>query len=262
MAYTPTEWQCGDTVTAERLNNLEEGVQEALSSGGGSAGYSCIEERTTLIDESVTTESQGAFAVGTLSESISGDEIIVTFDGTEYECELLSDGSYGASYDGSTGGFDWSKYPFSIDYDEIATEVDGTHQVKIEVFNTSVETTECFEKAVNSVVTEPKSEVVIYYKADPYSSEVLCTHSYEEVKQLLADNAKVTFGYDSTGAFAHDVPLEQINYRPIYPMDTQSISFVWVDGFTSTPFKAAQFSQIVHQSSSITLSEYEIKSAT
>ena len=27
MAYTPTEWQTGDVITAEKLNKLEQGVQ-------------------------------------------------------------------------------------------------------------------------------------------------------------------------------------------------------------------------------------------
>lgn len=37
MAYTPTEWNCGDTITADKMNNLEEGVQEALECCGGVA---------------------------------------------------------------------------------------------------------------------------------------------------------------------------------------------------------------------------------
>ena len=32
MAYTPKEWQCGDTITAEELNRMEEGISSA--SGG------------------------------------------------------------------------------------------------------------------------------------------------------------------------------------------------------------------------------------
>ena len=28
MAYTPTEWACGDTITAEKLNKLENGLAE------------------------------------------------------------------------------------------------------------------------------------------------------------------------------------------------------------------------------------------
>lgn len=37
MAYEPNNWACGDTITAEKLNNLESGVQEALGCCGG--GY-------------------------------------------------------------------------------------------------------------------------------------------------------------------------------------------------------------------------------
>lgn len=37
MTYTPTEWQTGDIVTAEKLNNLENGV---LSASGG--GVECV----------------------------------------------------------------------------------------------------------------------------------------------------------------------------------------------------------------------------
>lgn len=34
MAYTPTNWQCGDVVTAEALNKIEQGI--ASASGGSS----------------------------------------------------------------------------------------------------------------------------------------------------------------------------------------------------------------------------------
>lgn len=33
MAYTPTEWKNGDTITAEKLNNMEEGIN-TLNVGG------------------------------------------------------------------------------------------------------------------------------------------------------------------------------------------------------------------------------------
>ena len=28
MSYTPTQWQTGDTITAERLNNMESGIED------------------------------------------------------------------------------------------------------------------------------------------------------------------------------------------------------------------------------------------
>lgn len=36
MAYTPKTWACGETIKAEDLNNLEEGIQEALEGSGQS----------------------------------------------------------------------------------------------------------------------------------------------------------------------------------------------------------------------------------
>lgn len=35
MSYTPHTWQTGETITAEKMNNIEGGIQEAASSGGG-----------------------------------------------------------------------------------------------------------------------------------------------------------------------------------------------------------------------------------
>lgn len=34
MAYEPTNWQAGDTITSARLNKLEQGVKESSESGG------------------------------------------------------------------------------------------------------------------------------------------------------------------------------------------------------------------------------------
>ena len=31
MSYTPTTWQTGDTITAEKLNNMESGIEKAVN---------------------------------------------------------------------------------------------------------------------------------------------------------------------------------------------------------------------------------------
>lgn len=33
MAYTPNEWACGETITAEKLNHMEDGIESANSGG-------------------------------------------------------------------------------------------------------------------------------------------------------------------------------------------------------------------------------------
>lgn len=35
MSYTPTTWSCGDTITAEKLNKLENGLAECCGGGSG-----------------------------------------------------------------------------------------------------------------------------------------------------------------------------------------------------------------------------------
>ena len=38
MSYTKTTWQNGDTITAEKLNNMEDGIESAISGSSGSGG--------------------------------------------------------------------------------------------------------------------------------------------------------------------------------------------------------------------------------
>lgn len=40
MAYTPTNWECGDVVTAEKLNKLEEAVEDLSIAIDGEGGGS------------------------------------------------------------------------------------------------------------------------------------------------------------------------------------------------------------------------------
>ncbi len=46
MSYSEYTWQTGETITAEKLNNLEGGVQEALDCcGGGGITFTCTIEQ-------------------------------------------------------------------------------------------------------------------------------------------------------------------------------------------------------------------------
>lgn len=169
MSYQKHTWQCGEAITTEKLNHMEDGIAD---SGGGSAGYECTEELVVLTEETVTTESSKIYTFGYLSYSkpIDADSLKVTFNGTEYTCPRNADGSYGASYDESTDSADWSEYPFTL-YSEsdgggyvstLYTESAGTYSIKIEAvtFNATVEP--CFKSAVekslsNRAVTIPQA---------------------------------------------------------------------------------------------------------
>lgn len=50
MAYEPTVWNCGDTITAEKLNKLENGLAECC--GGGTEPLIAFAKDNELVDAS------------------------------------------------------------------------------------------------------------------------------------------------------------------------------------------------------------------
>lgn len=92
MAYTPINWQTGDTITAEKLNKMDNGWSV---------------ENTQLFSETVTTV---AGEMGNSAQlSYTGTEtpatLNITFNGTDYVCPLD-----GLGY----GSMDFSTYPFLL----------------------------------------------------------------------------------------------------------------------------------------------------
>lgn len=141
MAYTPVNWQTGDTITAERLNRMDRGWSV---------------ETTELFSETVTTADNGGdfySAPLAYSQLIDADTITVTFDGTEYECPSIGEGEYGASYNGRV--FDFSEFPFKLyTYDggaELVTQTAGEHTVAAAA--QTLQTSADFAAAVNMVAS-------------------------------------------------------------------------------------------------------------
>ena len=135
MAYTPINWATGDTITADKLNRCDNG----WGVGGGS--------RTLILEETVTTEGAGpALAALAYSSEITVPAIVVTLNGTEYEC----------AYDAEIFGYGdryFQTYPFVIDqyngYPELATPEAGTYSLKVET--AAAQTIEVSQGFVNAV---------------------------------------------------------------------------------------------------------------
>jgi hypothetical protein len=94
MTYTPINWQNGDTITAEKLNKMDNGW--GVSS-------------TQLFSETVTTRAAPFGNAAELSyvSSTRPETLSVTLNGTSYECHLNGDeyvpvgGTFTISADGS-----------------------------------------------------------------------------------------------------------------------------------------------------------------
>lgn len=50
MAYTPNVWTCGDTITADKLNRLEQAVAELSQSGGQGSETLILRQQETQED--------------------------------------------------------------------------------------------------------------------------------------------------------------------------------------------------------------------
>lgn len=51
MAYTPKTWQCDDTITADELNRMEQGIAEASQGGGGTLVVRVASTRPATTEE-------------------------------------------------------------------------------------------------------------------------------------------------------------------------------------------------------------------
>lgn len=143
MSYTPINWQTGETITADKLNKMD---------NGWGIGY------TQLFSETVIAEDHGGFntAEFTYEDIIDYNTIKVTFNNNEYICDrIFLDDSY--YYGGFTkSGPDFSEYPFLIGsgggHNTIYTSTAGTCSVDVSVIDIVI--SDNFSKAVESVFRE------------------------------------------------------------------------------------------------------------
>lgn len=62
MAYTPKEWGCGEVVTADALNHIEEGIAEAHECCDGGGGESNVLYVTNTYDGSYASGLDASYA--------------------------------------------------------------------------------------------------------------------------------------------------------------------------------------------------------
>lgn len=246
MAYEKQNWQTGDVITADKLNHIEEGLVNSV----GDRGFECTEDYVTLTDESVTTVNNNDYRDGALvySECITADTIKVTFDGTEYICENVStiEGQYeyGAPYNGSTGNFDWSEYPFNIVstiFDDtvnntITTETSGTYQVKIEALSTITTTTPCFVNAVRAAQVMPITKFVVTFEKQGANAYV-ANRTYEQVRNAYENGIVVE------GAYKVSADGEILTYVcTLAEINNSGLTFIGNFFVTNNSINAYQFS--------------------
>ena len=87
MAYEKHTWETGETITAEKLNNLEDGVQEAASG----------DSRFMIINITATQISSGG--EWTASADVTYNDIKTAYDNNKIIIANIVEQSYGAPSD-------------------------------------------------------------------------------------------------------------------------------------------------------------------
>lgn len=206
MSYTKQTWNNGDIITADKLNHIEDGIEN------NNPGYEIVENEQLILNENVTVTNGGAQFQ--YSELINYPTITVDFNGDIYECELIKDpnapfnayGGFGAS------GPDFTEYPFIIlsaadPGNALYVEnPDGDYSVKIYVQESTINTTEDFEKSVTKIISENVSSNIKNLKDDPSNNggiiEGMISGATTTVngQNLTIDDETSN---KATGAFAH-----------------------------------------------------------
>ena len=139
MSYTPINWQNGDTITAEKMNKMDNGWSV------NSTSVTCFEGNIT------TTAGELEKAFSPTVDFSDASEIIVTLNDTTYDLTGFDDGgwwTWGAPYG------DFSEYSFSIStYNGsylFISQAAGTYAIKIESLAKTTELSADFKAAVES----------------------------------------------------------------------------------------------------------------
>ena len=100
MAYTPTQWVTGDTVTATKLNKLEQGVANA-GGGGYDAEVHIYHDNNPAHNDEITIES-GTFSAlaSKIKDGITPTILVKVFD----DLNGIKGSAFAFIYDYNTSG--------------------------------------------------------------------------------------------------------------------------------------------------------------
>ena len=201
-------------------------------------------EYTLLFEEEVTTAIGGdaPFPVGILSynEYINADTIKVTFDGVEYQCDLIAmnEANYYGGIDNTSGEPDFSEYPFTIQSVSdvgtiIATQTPGTHTIKVEASQSNSPSSDWSTAEVTFINDSSEQRIYTVNCANILETEI----SVDEITVLPEESLVLT------------IPL----YKKQYFLQRAMISDAYPNGETTGEITKSGLDFIIAGDGTITL---------
>lgn len=196
MAYDKYTWTTGETITAEKLNHMEDGIAEG---GGGDCGFECSESETVYfegdvivseVDYSGHTQIEGTFTLSsniptlpTLDIELNGEKLTLpkVYQYEQVTVYSVSEPSYIAI----------NIYSEQSNATLTTTET-GTYSLKIADTSSIPSYSECFESAVSDIIARKSQTFIPKFSvqqtgADTY--QLSCDMTYSEIQDEM-DNGK------------------------------------------------------------------------
>ena len=222
MAYEKQTWETGDIITADKLNHIEDGIENSEN------GYECTKEETVVFEGTLTVNSATGsfyFVNFTPTESFNSEFVVVNLDGTNYTLPKVSL-SIGDVYgEANESGPSFATYPCAIhifngNYSFYVPQ-EGTYSVTIIALDVSVnDVTPCFRLAVNNSISKDGQQSVFpvnftrngdtFYVGTPYNN---VKQAYFNDKILVARE-----GFNKCESFSAGIEDEygNVNFKFIF----------------------------------------------
>lgn len=243
--YEKQTWSTGDVITADKLNHIENGVEN----GGG---YHYEEETKVLIAETTFT-AEGENPYYEIEDREEKDylkelpsKVTVVFDNVTYSCELKDADTrgkyYGADYVGDSDvDCDFSEYPFQLvvyhsSHDEyfidgIAVQDTNEHTIYVTYTDKNIVVDDDFKEAVSSLM-------VVDVGGDLFSPTL--TKTFEEIQSQFSTCGVVALLKTNDGGFSMDF-VKRTYYDIVsdieikYYIETMGGDLYVADGLTEYP---------------------------
>ena len=208
-----------------RVLTVVNGKWDKAEASEGDIGYECVTVETVLVDESVEViydpQHSGPYPAGLFAynEQLTQSTLIIEFNGTEYECER---GEYNGAYiyGGKFSNYapDFSDCPFIIMSSpntnaSLFTQESGIYSIKIKIVNETIETSECFKKAVESIA--PQEFVYVHILGIPNNPSMIETYTGQDLINIMSSGKTVIGIVRTQGESATCISVYSGIYRGI-----------------------------------------------
>lgn len=193
MAYDRYTWVDGEVITAQKLNHIEDGIED------GANGYECTETEIVYFDGSVvvTTQDDGeghTWTEGSFTPELAiptRDTLEIKLNGDQLELSKSYSSESVTVY--STYTPSYVAINVFADHATLTTVNEGTYTLSIKDVSRSATYDDCFKTAVEDICNNSTDTFVVEFSVQETSSNVYetrCDMTFDEIQNEMEEHGK------------------------------------------------------------------------